>query len=73
MKRKPRVNKDNDNSPEAAAIGTSATVGEQMNQSEAMMRKHSIYDANCDSDYDYFDDNCVAVTLIAITSGKWSR
>ena len=25
------------------------------------MQKHSLYDANYDSDYDDFDDNCVAV------------
>ena len=61
MKPKPRVNNVDDNSSQAATIGTSATVGEQVNQVEAMMQKHSIYDANYDSDYNDFDGNCVAV------------
>ena len=37
------------------------------------MQKHSIYVANYDSDYDDFDDNCVAVILIVTTTEKWSR
>ena len=32
-----------------------------MNQIDAMIRQHSIYDANCGSYYDNVDDNCVAV------------
>ena len=46
---------------EAATIGSSAMVEEQINQLETMMGRHSIYDANYDSDYDEFNDNCVAV------------
>ena len=60
MKPKHRVNNIDDTSSEAADFGTSATVGEQVNQIDAMMSKNSIYDANYDSDYDNFDDNCVA-------------
>ena len=41
-------------------MGTSATVGEQVNLIDRLLQKHSIYDANYDSDYDDFDDNCVA-------------
>ena len=61
MKPKPRLNNVDDTSLEAATMGTSATVGEQMNQVQDMMQRHCIYDANCDSAYDDFDDNCVAV------------
>ena len=60
-KPKPRVNNLDDTSSEAATIGTSATKGEQVNQIDAMMQKHSIYDAIYDFDYDEFDDNCVAI------------
>ena len=38
-----------------------ATVEEQVNQIEAMMQKHTIYDANHDSDCVDFEDNCVAI------------
>ena len=61
MKRKPRISNVDDTTSEAATIGTSVTVGEQVNQIETMFQGHSIYDANYDSDYDEFDDNCVAV------------
>ena len=61
MKPKSRVNNVDDTSSEAAIIGTSATAGEQVNQIETMLQRHSIYDVNYDSDYDEFDDNCVAV------------
>ena len=61
MKPKPRVNNVDDTSSQAAATGTSATVAEQVNKIETMMQKHSIYDANYDSDYDEFDDNRVGV------------
>ena len=46
----------------AATIGASATVGKQMNQIKDMVQRHSIYDANYDSDSDDVDDNCVSVT-----------
>ena len=61
MKPKPRVNNVDVTSSEAATTGTSAAVGEQVNQIETMMKINSIYDANYDYDYDHFDDNCVAV------------
>ena len=60
-KPKPRVNNVDDTSSEIVTIGTFATVGEQVNQIETMMPRHSIYDANYDSHCDEFDDNCVAV------------
>ena len=41
-------------------MGTSASVREQVNLIDRLLQKHSIYDANYDSDYDNFDDNCVA-------------
>ena len=41
-------------------MGTSATVGEQVNHIDRLLQEHSIYDANYDSDYDDYDDNCVA-------------
>ena len=61
MKPKPIVNNVDDTTSEAATIGTSATAGEQENQIETMFQIQSIYDANYDSDYDEFDDNCTAV------------
>ena len=39
MKPKPRVNKVDEISSEAATIVTSATVGKQVNQNETMMQK----------------------------------
>ena len=41
-------------------MGTSASVGEQVNHIDRLLQKHSIYDANYDSDYDDFDDKCHA-------------
>ena len=45
-------------------MGTSATVGEQVNHIDRSFQKHSVYDANYDSDYDDYDDNCVATISI---------
>ena len=61
MKQKPRYKNVDDTSSEAATIGTSATVAEQVNQIDTMLHRQSTYDANYDSDYDEFEDNCVAV------------
>ena len=61
MKPKSSVNNVDDTSSEAANTGTSATVGDKVNQIDNMIQKHSIYDASIDSDHDAFDDNCVAV------------
>ena len=54
MKPQPRDDNLNEHSSDAALIDASATVGEQMNQIEAMMQKHSINNANYDSDCDDF-------------------
>ena len=61
MNPKPRVNKVEDASSEPATIGTSKTVEEQVNQIDAMIQKHSIYDAKYDSDYEDFEVICLAV------------
>ena len=61
---KPRVNNVDDFISEAATVGTSATVGEQVNNVDRLVQKHSIYDANYDSDYDAYDDNCIATISI---------
>ena len=64
FKPKPRVNNVDDSISEAATVGTSATVGEQVYHIDGWLQKESIYDANYDSDYDDYDDNCVAATFI---------
>ena len=61
IKPKPGVSNVGDTSSETGTIGKSATVGEQVNQIDAIMQENSIYDANYDSVHDGFDDNCVAV------------
>ena len=61
MKQKPRDKNVDHTSSETATIGTSATVAEQVNQIDTMLHRQSTYDANYDSDYDEFDDSCVAV------------
>ena len=63
---KPRPNVKNveDSITEAATVGTSATVGEQVNHIDRLLQKQGIYDANYDSDYDDYDDNCVATIFI---------
>ena len=61
MKPKLRVNKFEDASSEPATIGTSTTVEEHVNQFDATIQKHSIYDIKYDSDYEDFDVICLAV------------
>ena len=61
-KPKPRVN--NVDNSEAATVGTSSTVTEQVNHIDRLLQKQGIYDANYDSDYDDYDDNCVAAISI---------
>ena len=61
MKPKPKVNKLDDTVSEAVTIDISVTTRKQVNQIEKMFAKHSISDANYDSDYDEFYDNCVAI------------
>ena len=59
LKPRPRVNSVDDTISEAARVGTPASVGEQVDHFDRLLKK-SIYDANYDSDYDDFDDICVA-------------
>ena len=63
-KPKPRVNNVDDSISVAATVGFSATVGEQVNHIGRLLQKQSIYDAYYDSDYDDYDDNCVATISI---------
>ena len=64
IKPKPRVNYVDDSISEAATVGTSATAADQVNNINKILLQQSIYDANYDSDYDDFDDNCVAAISI---------
>ena len=45
-------------------MGTSATAAELVNNIDRLLQKQGIYDANYDSDYDDYDDNCVATISI---------
>ena len=54
-----RVNYVDDSISEAATVGTTTSVTEQVNNISKLLQQKSIYDANYDSDDDY-DDNCVA-------------
>ena len=63
-KPKPRVNNVDDSISEAAMVGTSATVTEQVNHIDRLLQKQGIYDANYDSDYDDYDGNYVAAISI---------
>ena len=63
-KPKPRVNYVDDSVSEAATVRTSATAAEQLNNIRRLLKQRSIYDANYDSDYDDYDDNCVAAISI---------
>ena len=57
---KTRVNNVDDSISEAAALGTSATVGEAVNHMDRLFQKQSTYGANYDLDYDDYNDNCIA-------------
>ena len=59
-KPKPRVNNVDHSVSESATVGMSATALEQVNNKDRLLQNHSIYDANYDSDYDDYNDNCVA-------------
>ena len=50
FKPKPSVNIVDDSISEAATVGSSATVGEQVNHIDRLLQKHSNYDANYDLD-----------------------
>ena len=63
-KPKPRVNNVDDSISEAATVGTSATVGEQVNHIDRLFQKQSTYDASYDSDYYDYYDNCIATISI---------
>ena len=54
-------------------MGTSATAAKQVNNIDRLLQKQGIYDANYDSDYDDYDDNCVATISIKATLEKWNR
>ena len=69
-KPKPRVNNVDDSVSEATTVGTSATAAEQVNNIDRLLQKQGIYDANCDSDYDDYDDNCVATISIKSDTRK---
>ena len=59
-----RVKDVDDTISEVATVGTSATTAEQVNHIDRLLQKQGIYDANYDSDYDDYDDNCVATISI---------
>ena len=58
------MNNVDDSISKAAKVGTSSTVGEQVNHIDRLLQKQGVYDANYDSDYDDYDDNCVATIFI---------
>ena len=58
------MNNIDDSISEAATVGTSATAAKQGNNIDRLLQKQGIYDANYDSDYDHYDDNCVATISI---------
>ena len=64
IKPKPRVNYIDDSVSEAATVGTSTTAADQVNNINRLLQQQNIYDANYDSDYDDYDDNCVAAISI---------
>ena len=63
-KPKPRVNFVDDSVSEAATVGTSTMAAEQVNNISKLLQQKSVYDANYDSDYDDYNDNCVAAISI---------
>ena len=63
-KPKPRVNYVDDSISKAATVGTSATAAEQLNNISKLLQQKSIYDVNYDSEYDDYNDNCVAANSI---------
>ena len=63
-KPKPRVNYVDDSISKAARVGISATAAEQLNNISKLLQQKSIYDANYDSEYDDYNDNCVAAISI---------
>ena len=50
--------------PRQQRVGTSARVGEQVNHTDRLLQKHSIYDSNYDSSYDDYDEICVATISV---------
>ena len=61
-KPKPRVN--NVDVSEAATVGTSTKAAEQVNNIDRLLKQQSIYDTNYDSEYDVYNDNCVATISV---------
>ena len=64
IKPKPRVNYVDDSVSEATTVGTSTTAADQENNINRLLQQQSIYDANYDSDYDDYHNNCVAAISI---------
>ena len=69
-KPKPRMNNVDDSISEAATVGVSATAAKQVNNIDRLLQKQGIYDANYESDYDNYDDNCVATISIKSATRK---
>ena len=63
-KPKPQVNNVDGSVSEAATVGTSASAAKQVNNIDRLLQKQGIYDAHYDSDYDDYDDKCVATISI---------
>ena len=59
-KPKPSVNNLDDSVSEVVTVGTSTTAAEQVSNIDRLLKQQSIYDANYDSDYDDYNDICVA-------------
>ena len=45
-------------------MGTSTTAAEQVNNIDRLLKQQSLYDATYDSDYDGYNDNCVATISV---------
>ena len=69
-KPKPRINNVDDSVSEAATVGTSTTAVEQVNNRDRLLKQHIIYDDNYYSDYDDYNDNCVATISIKSDTGE---
>ena len=67
---KPRVNNVDDSVSEAATVGTSTTAAEQVNNIDRLLKQQTTYDANYDSDYDDYSDNCVATISVKSDTGE---
>ena len=64
IKPKPRVKYVDDSVSEAATVETSTTAADQVNNINRLLQQQSIYDVNCDSDYNDYYNKCVAAISI---------